>query len=349
MEQEPRTVSTAGPPLRKVRAFPGIEAFLSKHHVRCQRFGIQRTFRSIKYREQKQKNPRAQPFAGKPLKEVPMKVEAATEPTAGVQPEVSQEVAAKPAGPKAISAMQIVPAEKAGSVVEGEDAELPPWEQYFKLNNHFVRQGHFMHTVAWEANGRRILTVIPHPTRVDVDRLARAVKEPRSAVKQRKLKDISKETGFAVFVCPPFGHSKDAQGREPLLLIDSMVAEFKKPLLFDCGSVGLSVPVSEFFRSTGAACIEGLGKVATLPVVASKSVKPMGAMVEEEPAKSLETPSGASARSSSPEASPEPAPEPGLQTPRAADCTMNTGTDKPAFAIGLSGGGTAASMVAMES
>merc|ERR1711865_1029314 len=78
--------------------------------------------------------------------------------------------------------------------------------------------------------------------------------------KQRKLKDLEKETGFPVFVCPPIGHPKDSQGRAPLLLIDSSVTEQKKPLLFDCGSVGLSIMPSEFTMMARAVCIEGLAK-----------------------------------------------------------------------------------------
>jgi len=148
---------------------------------------------------------------------------------------------------------------------EGKAKELPPWEQYFAANSHFTEKGQFMHTVAWEVEGRRILTIIPHPTRVDMDRLARAVQKPSAAIRQRKLKDIAAETGFPVFVCPPFGHPKDAQGMEPLMLIDSTVTELKQPLLFDCGTVGLSVPVSEFFRGTSAACIEGLSKAPPGP------------------------------------------------------------------------------------
>eukprot|EP00971_Amphidinium_carterae_P039850 782434-Amphidinium_carterae.1 len=29
--------------------------------------------------------------------------------------------------------------------------DLPPWDQYIKVNAHFARHGNFMHTVAWEA------------------------------------------------------------------------------------------------------------------------------------------------------------------------------------------------------
>merc|ERR1712085_159495 len=80
-----------------------------------------------------------------------------------------------------------------------------------------------------------------------------------------------------------------------------MITEFKKPLLFDCGSVGLRVPVSEFFKSTKAACIEGLGKVeASSPESAKTAVQKVEAKIVE-----------AAARPASPEGSPEPAPEPG--------------------------------------
>merc|ERR1711920_640629 len=115
-------------------------------------------------------------------------------------------------------------------------------------------------------------TVIPHPTRVDLDAVAKAIQCPRGAIRQRKIKDISTDTGFPIFVCPPFGHPKDSQGRDPLLLVDSMITEFKKPLLFDCGSVGLSVPVSEFFKSTRAACVEGLGQIQQSPPSTGKPV-----------------------------------------------------------------------------
>ncbi|CAK0901300.1 unnamed protein product, partial [Prorocentrum cordatum] len=116
-----------------------------------------------------------------------------------------------------------------------------------------------MHTVAFQASGRHILVTIPHPTHTDMDKLARAVQRPKESIKQRKLSEISKSSGFPIFAIPPFGHPKDETGMEPILLVDSTVTELKKPLLFDCGSVGLSIPVSEFFRCTGAACIEGLG------------------------------------------------------------------------------------------
>merc|ERR1712072_550837 len=128
------------------------------------------------------------------------------------------------------------------------------------MGGHFIRLGQFMHTIAFEAQGRRILAVVPHPKRVSMEHMARATQKPESVLKQRKLKDIEKETGFPVFVCPPFGHPKDSEGRSPLLLVDSSVTEQKRPLLFDCGSVGLSVMPSEFVSMTRAVCIEGLAK-----------------------------------------------------------------------------------------
>lgn len=311
MEQEPRAVSSTAAPTRKVQTFPEIEAFLSAHHVRCQRFILHRTFRSIKFGLQKQGAPKA-PFGGKPVKSPfvtsttgvgEQNVAVVMQPAVGegtpvadvTVPEAPNHFSAVLKPSQTVAAESIVAA-KIGEVPKTADSALPPWEQYLKSNHAFVRNGHFMHTVAWEADGRRILTAIPHPTRVDLDRLAKAIQVPRSAIKQRRLKDISTETGFPIFVCPPFGHPKDSQGRDPLLLVDSMITEFKKPLLFDCGSVGLSVPVSEFFKSTRAACIEGLGKVeASAPVTAKMAV---------------ETLDVAAAPPDSPDASPEPAPEP---------------------------------------
>jgi len=142
----------------------------------------------------------------------------------------------------------------------GKAEELPPWEQYLQVNTFFSSRGQFLHTVAWQADDRRILAVVPHPSRVDVSKLARAIQKPESSVKQCKLKDLSKDSGFPVFVCPPVGHPKDAQGRLPVLLVDSSVVELKRPVLFDCGTTGICLPVSEFLRSTGAACVEGLAK-----------------------------------------------------------------------------------------
>lgn len=93
-----------------------------------------------------------------------------------------------------------------------------------------------------------------------MEHLARATQTSESKLKQRKLKDIEKETGFPTFVCPPFGHPKDSQDRLPLLLVDSSMTEQKRPLLFDCGTVGLSVMPNDFILATQAACIEGLAK-----------------------------------------------------------------------------------------
>merc|ERR1719323_2358595 len=93
---------------------------------------------------------------------------------------------------EACKAEASAPKLKGAAAVLGK--ELPPWEQYLQVNAQFTQQGHFMHTLSWEAEGRIILTVVPHPTRVDMDKLARAVWKPRGAVRQRKLKDIEKDT-----------------------------------------------------------------------------------------------------------------------------------------------------------
>eukprot|EP00927_Polykrikos_kofoidii_P060697 TRINITY_DN55622_c0_g1_i1.p1 TRINITY_DN55622_c0_g1~~TRINITY_DN55622_c0_g1_i1.p1 ORF type:complete len:667 (-),score=109.36 TRINITY_DN55622_c0_g1_i1:225-2225(-) len=147
-------------------------------------------------------------------------------------------------------------------VIVGKNKSPAPvshWDQYLKMNRHFTRHGQFMHTVAWKGDGRCILAVVAHPTRCDLDVMARALKIPKGNIKRMKLQEMQDGTKFPVFVCPPFGHPKDDQGRDPVLLVDSKVTEAKKPLLFDCGTVGLSISASEFLRSTGAACVEGLG------------------------------------------------------------------------------------------
>lgn len=156
--------------------------------------------------------------------------------------------------------------------------EPPPWEQYLR-SNRFTQNGQLMHTVAWDASGRRVLVVVPHPMRVDGEKLARVVGIPATEIRQRKLKDIQKETGFPTFVCPPFGHPRDAEGREPLLLVDASIREIRKPLLFDCGTVALGIRGDDLLWSTKASCIEGLAKPpaptvpqATNPFAAASAV-----------------------------------------------------------------------------
>lgn len=157
------------------------------------------------------------------------------------------------------------------------EEEPPPWEQYL-AGNRFTENRQLMHTIAWDAAGRRVLTVIPHPMRVDGEKLAAIVKLPATQLRQRKLKDIQRETGFPTFVCPPFGHPPDAEGREPMLLVDSCVVELRKPLLFDCGSVALSIRGDDFLRCTRAACIEGLAK-ADAGSVAARLAQPLPPVV----------------------------------------------------------------------
>jgi len=139
-----------------------------------------------------------------------------------------------------------------------KSAELPPWDQYLQVNLHFSSRGHLMHAVSWNVDARRVLAVVPHLKFVDIERLARALQKPVASVRKRSLTEVAQETKFPVFVCPPFGHPVDEHGRYPIVLVDSSVHDLKKPLLFDCGSVGLSIFASEFIRVTGAACVEGL-------------------------------------------------------------------------------------------
>lgn len=268
-EQEPRPVSDSKPPQRGLRAFPEVEAFLARHHVRCQRFALRRTFRFIMHTHQKKMKERSTggtPALGEPsIEGVNGKLHAA--------PEEHDAQGLKDKLPSA--AVDPAKGATAGNAPALKE-DLPPWDQYLAVNSQFARKGQFVHTVAWEATGRRILTVVPHPSRVDMERLARAVQKPVSCIKLRKLQEIAKDTGFPSFVCPPFGHPKDSQGREPVLLIDSMVTELKKPLLFDCGSIGLCIPVSEFLRSTHAACVEQLVKApkASGPVLEPPTLTP---------------------------------------------------------------------------
>ena len=187
----------------------------------------------------------------------------------------------------------------------GEANNESAWDQYLKANKSFTSHGVFMQTVAWRVEGRRVLSVVPHPQMTDVEKVAKAVQKPVASVVRCKLKDISQETGFPVFVCPPFGYPPDADGRPPLLMVDSSVADLKKPLLFDCGSTGLSITVSEFLRSTRAACVENLAKPQK---VSAKPEAP--APAPSLSALSLGDVKASISPASTGAASPEPAPEP---------------------------------------
>lgn len=227
-EQEPRPVSSSAPAMRRVQALPEVEAFLKTNKVRCQRFALNRSFRTVLY-------------AGKKVASK-QKAEAASDTKENERPAAT--VASLLASLPTKTAVQ----------------KLPPWDQYLHLNRHFAKRGQFMHTVVWMSGQRKILTLVPHPLRVDVEKVAKAAQVPVETVKQQRLADIAKDTGFPVFVTPPIGHPKDASGAEPLLLIDSSVMELQKPLLFDCGSVGLCLKACELIRSTKASCVEGLAR-----------------------------------------------------------------------------------------
>ena len=131
-------------------------------------------------------------------------------------------MAQKQSNAEKVQVENIKPVEAAKN--EGESA----WDQYMKVNKSFTSHGVFMQTVAWKVEGRRVLSVVPHPQMTDIEKVAKAVQKPVASVVQCKLKDISQETGFPVFVCPPFGYPPDADGRPPLLLVDSSVADLKK-------------------------------------------------------------------------------------------------------------------------
>lgn len=275
VEQEPRPVSEEAPPQRKAELLPEVEAFLKKHGVRCKRYVLQRSFRSIKYAQQEAAKTKA--------------------------------MAQKQSNAEKVQVENIKPVEAAKN--EGESA----WDQYMKVNKSFTSHGVFMQTVAWKVEGRRVLSVVPHPQMTDIEKVAKAVQKPVASVVQCKLKDISQETGFPVFVCPPFGYPPDADGRPPLLLVDSSVADLKKPLLFDCGLTGLCITVSEFLRSTRAACIENLArsnprrKVLNDPKpegTVRAAPSELGALTQLGEVKSSMTSPASGA------ASPEPAPEP---------------------------------------
>merc|ERR1740130_598325 len=127
--QEPRAVSAAAPAPRKVQAFPQVEAFLEETNCRCQKFALQATYRCIQYGQQK--------------KPADAKVPDASAPMADAAP-----------------------------VATPAKAKVSPWEEYFRANNHFVKRGQFMHTIAFktaDVDGRRLLAVVPHPKRVNME------------------------------------------------------------------------------------------------------------------------------------------------------------------------------------
>lgn len=236
LNDAPQEVARGAPPPRRPEALAQVEEFLKKNRVRCQRLALHRTFRMVLYAKNKKKAASA---------------EKAAEPGAkGVDAQVSEVMA-----PAAKVAALL------GSLPNKTNLlNLPPWDQYLRINGHFSRRGAFMHTVAWEAHGKRVLAIVPHPLHCNVEVLAKAAGLQVQDLKRRSLKKIADDTSFPVFVCPPFGHPKDKAGNEPLLLVDSSVTELKKPLLFDCGAVGLCLQASELLRSTKASCVEGLAK-----------------------------------------------------------------------------------------
>eukprot|EP00434_Breviolum_minutum_P030230 symbB.v1.2.026737.t2/scaffold2694.1/size91562/13 len=205
---------------------------------------------------------------------------------------------------KAMAQKQSEKIQEKGAKSEAEPASA--WDQYMKANKSFTSHGIFMQTVAWKVEGRRVLSVVTHPLMTDVEKVAKAVQKPIAAVQQCKLKDISQETGFPVFVCPPFGYPPDSDGQPPLLLVDSSIADLKKPLLFDCGATGLSLPVSEFLRSTRAICIENLAKakVGLNSQAIGLPANPPALSLSGDVKNSIISPASNGA------ASPEPAPEP---------------------------------------
>lgn len=321
VEQEPRAVSDAPAPARRAEALPAVEAFLKEHRVRCQRYTLNRTFRGILFGQQQKKKrqqgqlaqqaQKAQKASGAPANASDGAAAGGDTPGSATKAEsggnadtggdAKMAVADEPMAESSLSeaADKASKAKKKAPPVFKED--LPPWDQYMRANNFFTKQGHFMHTIAWQAGNQKVYTVVPHPTRVNLDKLARATQVPRERIRQRKLKEISDDTGFPVFICPPIGFRPDAAGKMPMLLVDSAVTEYKKPLLFDCGSVGLSIPSPEFLRSTGAACIEGLGEQP--PEAKGAGVAPTAPLAGPG--------SVASARAASPaKSAPEPAPEP---------------------------------------
>lgn len=302
VEQEPREVSEKAAPQRKPDLFPEIESFLKQHKVQCRRYVLQRTFRGIKFGQQKSERhraakehqkPEAQSKAAQPQADANSKPDSqAMDDSAVLSKPDSQAMhdsvvsvsnpdsqamddsvaLSKPDSQAMDDSVVSVskldsPAVSKGAVGDKPaQEELPPWEQYLKVNSFFASRGQFVHTVAWQVEDRRVLTVIPHPLRTDIDVMARAVQKPAKAIRQCKLNEIAKETGLPVFVCLPIGHPKDGKGRPPLLLVDSSVMEMKRPLLFDCGSTGLCIPVSEFLRATGGSCVEGLAVAAKAKV-----------------------------------------------------------------------------------
>lgn len=285
IEQEPRAVSSTTEPKRRPKALPEVENFLRTQRVRCQRYVLNRTFRGILYWQQKKDKAEKKEKAER-LQRISVRPSHGTEPKCAATTAVGDVAATMEDGDATmttdVTMNKIVP--QVPLVCKDRS---PPWEYYMRSNQHFIRQGNFMHTIGWKAAGRNVFTVVPHPNRVDIDRLAKAIRVAKTDIRQMKLKEIADYTKFPVFICPPVGLPQDASGSPPMVLVDSVVTEYKKPLLFDCGSLGLSIPTSELLRSTGAACIECLSREEV-------SAKPHGC-------------SASPARSSA-EPAPEPAP-----------------------------------------
>lgn len=114
--QEPRPVSTAPVEKRQVESFPQVEAFLKEKKLRCRKFELTASFRSITFNQQRKKT------------------DAVVKPDAPNVTTANSDVAtAKP---------DATPAKRRS-----------PWEEYFRANGSFVRQGNFMHSVAFLNEG----------------------------------------------------------------------------------------------------------------------------------------------------------------------------------------------------
>eukprot|EP00929_Paragymnodinium_shiwhaense_P095359 TRINITY_DN5644_c0_g1_i1.p1 TRINITY_DN5644_c0_g1~~TRINITY_DN5644_c0_g1_i1.p1 ORF type:complete len:645 (+),score=173.18 TRINITY_DN5644_c0_g1_i1:160-2094(+) len=232
VDQEPRPVTDAAPAERRLQAIPCVEEFIKEQRIRCQRFNLSYTYRHLKWREEKQRKTRKE-------KQLPeLKKEKRMIDQLMQKPKVGKEV------------------ERAKYTQEELDA-MDCWDQWVHLNHHFSRRGVFCHTVAFKAGDRRIDVIVPHPRHSDPDRIAKAAQVPRESLRRYKIGELQKD-GFPQFVNPPFGGKKDAQGRAPLLLVDSLLLELKRPLLFDVGSVGLAMMARELLRAAGGVSIEGL-------------------------------------------------------------------------------------------
>lgn len=210
---------------RPVHCFPAVEQFLEAEALTCQKIHVRRTFLHINC-EQRQ----AQPLAKK----------AKTQESAdGEQQHQAQQRHMQPLPPPPVSA--------------AKRQEMPAWEEYLDANC-FRDSRQLVQTFLWRCSGDLVLACLPYPWRAEPARLAEILGKPVEQVKPCRLKEVQQITKFPLFICLPFGLPAELG---PLrVLADHRLRGIPegRELLFDCGTVALTMPEGEFWRAVRPTC-----------------------------------------------------------------------------------------------